>query len=191
MREFYLFLADEVNTVSMEIKNKQLKHALTYGAIIGSTIVFYELLLYIFGMTNNKTLENVSLFLFVLGVFITVRRFRELESGGFISFKNAFLLGFLTCIFIGAIGAIFSYFQFKYMSPHLIDEMMEAAQENLINKGIPDAQIELQTRIMESILKPGFISVISFFGSLLSGSIMSVIVAVLLKRDENPLLKSE
>jgi uncharacterized integral membrane protein len=52
----------------MEIKNKQLKHTLTYGAIIGGTIVFYELLLYVFGMTNNKTLENVSLFLLLSGV---------------------------------------------------------------------------------------------------------------------------
>jgi hypothetical protein len=114
-----------------------------------------------------------------------------MESGGVISFKNAFLIGFLSCIFISAIGAIFTYFQFKYMSPYLMEEMMEMAQENLLNKGIPDSQIELQSKILESLLKPGIISILSFFGSMFSGTIMSVIVAVLLKRDENPLLKSE
>lgn len=175
----------------MEIKNKQLRHTLTYGAIIGGTIAFYELLLYIFGMTNNKTLEKVSLFLFVLGIFITVRRFRELESGGVISFKGAFLTGFLTCIFIGLIGAIYTFFQFKYLSPYLINEVKEIFQENLLNKGIPDDQIELQSNLLEGLLKPGIIAVLSFFGSIFWGSIMSVLVAILLKREENPLLKSE
>ncbi|MGD2036160.1 MAG: DUF4199 domain-containing protein, partial [Bacteroidales bacterium] len=138
----------------MRIKNIFLRHSLIYGGIIGATITVYQILLYIFGMTNNKTLENVALFLFVLGIFIAVRRYREIESNGTISFGNAFKVGILTCLFIAIIGGIYSFFQFKYLSPHLVDEIIELSQERLLNKGIPDSQVELQSGLLEKIVTP-------------------------------------
>ncbi|MBN2524025.1 MAG: DUF4199 domain-containing protein [Bacteroidales bacterium] len=173
----------------MRIQNNQLRHTLNYGAIIGGTITLYEFMLYIFGMTNNKALENVTLFLFVLGVYITIKRFRDIESGGVISFKRAFSTGFLTCLFIGIIGTLYTYIQMKYLSPHLLDEIMEMSQERLLSRGISDNQVELQTSIMEKMITPGFIALTSLFSSVFWGTIASLILAVLLKREENPLLK--
>lgn len=175
----------------MNIKDIRVKHALIYGAIIGGTITFYQILLYVFGMTNNKSLENVSLFLFVLGIFITVKRFRDIESEGVISFKKAFSIAFLTCVVIGIIGGLYTYFQFKYLSPNLMEEIIELSQEKLLSKGIADDQVELQSALMDKFLVPGVVAFLSVLSSLLWGAIMSLIVAALLKRNENPLLKSE
>ncbi len=175
----------------MRIQNIQLRHTLIYGAIIGGTITFYQVLLYVFGMTNNKTLENVTLFLFVLGVYITVKRFRDGESEGVISFKKAFTTGFLTCLVIGIIGAVYTYFQVKYLSPNLLEEIIELSQERLLNRRASDSHVELQSAFMDKMITPAFVAFASVFSSLFWGSVMSLLVAALLKRDENPLLKSD
>ncbi len=115
----------------MEIKNIQLKHTLIYGSIIGVTIALYQVLLYVFGMANNKTLENVTHFLFVLGIFIAVKRFRDQESEGIINFQKAFTTGLLTSMFVAIIGAIYTFFQLKYLSPNLLQVVIDLFQERL------------------------------------------------------------
>ena len=66
---------------------------------------------------------------------------------------------------------------------------MEMSQERLLSRGISDNQVELQTSIMEKMITPGFIALTSLFSSVFWGTIASLILAVLLKREENPLLK--
>ncbi|MBA7529787.1 hypothetical protein ES705_21986 [subsurface metagenome] len=175
----------------MEIKNIQLKHTLIYGSIIGVTIALYQVLLYVFGMANNKTLENVTHFLFVLGIFIAVKRFRDQESEGIINFQKAFTTGLLTSMFVAIIGAIYTFFQLKYLSPNLLQVVIDLFQERLFRSDISEDQLEIQFALVEKLFTPALVAWFSVLSYLFIGAIISLIVAVLLKRDENPLLKSD
>jgi hypothetical protein len=172
----------------MEKKNKMFSHSLKYGVVIGIGIIIYQLILYIFGLLNNTTLGNVIFFLLVIGVLLSVKHFRDHLNRGFLNFGKAFQIGFLTCIFTGIISAVYSYFQYKYLSPHLVNDLLTVAQESLLNKGISEEQVELQSTILEKLMTPAFLSIAYVFSMGFWGSILSLVIAVVLKRDENPLL---
>jgi predicted membrane protein len=174
----------------MERKKSILMHSLIYGFITGSVMAIYQLVLYIFGMTNNNTLGNVVFILLVIGILLAVKHYRDNINGGFLNFGNAFSTGLLTCVFAGVIGAVYSYFQYKYLSPGLIDELYSMSKESLLNKKdiYTEEQMKLQLIILEKMMTPAFLSIAYIFSMTLLGSILSLVVAALMKRKKNPLL---
>jgi len=118
---------------------------------------------------------------------MSVRHYRDHVNDGYLDFSKAFKAGFLTCLFAGLVGAVYSYFQFKYMSPQLIDELMSLTQDKLISKGIPESQIELQSAILEKIMTPLFLAFSYIFSMAFWGALLSLLAAVIMKKPENPL----
>jgi hypothetical protein len=172
----------------METKNPQFRHTLNYGLIIGGVIAIYQVLLYVLGVANNKPLGNVAFFLLVIGLYVSVKHFKEDFGGGFINFGLAFKVAFLTCIFSSVIGAIYTYFQYKYMAPQLVTELMELSQESLMQRGIPDDQVELQTMILQKMMTPGILALLYIVGMAFWGSLLALVTAAVLKKTDNPLL---
>jgi hypothetical protein len=134
-------------------------------------------------MVNNPRLINIALFIFVAGVFISVKRYRDHESGGVISFGRAYGTAVLTCVFTGIIWSVYEYILYKHLSPGLLETRIEEMQEIWINKGFSEELIELQTALFTP-----FVMAISYvFSAAFWGSVLSLPLAALLKRDKNPL----
>jgi hypothetical protein len=172
----------------MDNKISIFKHSLIYGFATGGLIAVYQLVIYIFGMANNKSLGNISFMLLVVGILLSVKHYRDHVNQGFLDFGKAFTTGLLTCVFAGVIGAIYSYFQFKYMSPHLIDELLALTEDKLIRKGLTETQIEMQSMLMKKIMTPIFLSISYVFSMAFWGSLLSLLVAAIMKKPENPLI---
>jgi hypothetical protein len=175
----------------MKNKNQVFNNSLIYGLIIGCLTVLYQAVIYIFGMMNNNALGNIVFFLLVIGILLSVRHYRDHVKGGLISFKEAFNVGFLTSTITGIIGAVFSYFQYKYLSPHTVNDLLAVAQESLLSKGIPEDQVELQSAILQKIISPTFLAIAYFLSMLFWGAILSLVTAAILKREENPLKSND
>jgi hypothetical protein len=172
----------------MDKKTSIFNHSLFYGLLTGAVIAVYQLIVYFFGMANNKSLGNISFFLLVVGILLSVRNYRDQVNLGYIDFGKAFTAGLLTCIFAGMVGAVYSYFQFKYMSPHLIDELLALTQDKLISKGLTEDQIEMQSALMEKIMTPLFLSISYVFSMAFWGALLSLLIAAIMKKPENPLI---
>jgi hypothetical protein len=167
----------------------QLKHSVVFGAITGSAIGIIMLLLFFFAMMNNKALSNLSGFIFILGGYISVRYYRNEINGGFISYGKAYGTTFLTFLFAGIVWAIFKYILYKYLSPALLNEELLEMQENLLKIGWSEARVEAFTTLRSP---SAFSNALGYFmNAALWGAILSLLIAALIKREENPLLKDE
>ena len=151
----------------------------------------YHLLLFIFGLVNNQSLSNLGSLIFIVVIYFSIRIYRDQLSEGRIEFGKAFTIGFLTALVMGIIGAFYTYIEYKYLSPGLIEEMMILMEERLINKGISDDQIEMQSQLMEQILGPGLMAFGILFSSAFWGALISLLLAAVLKRQRNPLIDNE
>ena len=87
------------------MQSTQFQHTVRYSLYTGGAIVLFLLLIYIFGMMNNPRMPNIALFMFIAGVFISVKRYRDHENGGVLSFGRAYGTAVLTCVFTGIIWA--------------------------------------------------------------------------------------
>lgn len=172
---------------TMGKETKILRHSLMYGLITGIVIIVYQIALYVFGMLNNNSLGNIVFFLLVIGILLSVKHYRDHINKGFLNFGRAFRTGFLTCIFTSVVGAVYTYFQYRYLSPHMVGDLLTLAQDSLLTKGISEEQVELQSAILEKIITPTFLSIAYIFSMGFWGAILSLIIAAILKKDENPL----
>lgn len=163
-------------------QSTQFQHTLKYSLYTGGAIVLFFLIIYVFGMVNNPTLPNVALFMFIAGVFISVRRYRDIENGGVLSFGRAYGTAVLTCLFTGIIWSVYEYVLHKYLSPGLLETKIEEMQEIWLNKGFSEDFIELQTLYFTP-----FIMALSYiFSAAFWGAILSLPMAAMLKREKNP-----
>jgi hypothetical protein len=161
----------------------QLQHTLIYGLYTGGAIILFFLIIFMFGMVNNPRLPNVALFIFMAGVYISVKRYRDYESGGLLSFGRAYGTAVLTCLFIGILWSVYEYVLHKYLSPGLLETKIEEMQEIWLNKGFSEDLIELET----AFLTPFILALSYIFSAAFWGAILSLPLAALLKREVNPL----
>ena len=115
-----------------------------------------------------------------------VTKFKD-KLGGFVTFGQAFLEGFLFSVFYGIMVAIFTYIYFTMLSPAVWDQAMNAAQKNLEAKGtLSSEQIESAMNISR---KYGIvIAVVGVaVGTPIIGAIISLIGAAIFKKERSPL----
>jgi hypothetical protein len=176
----------------MYIMNKnstQLKHSIIFGVITGGVISLYLLTLYFFAALNNTALANISGFLFLIGGYVSVRRYRNELKGGFITYGKAYGTAFLTFLFAGLVWTIYEYILYKYLSPGLLEEKIAEAQEALLKLGWSEERVAAFTTLSNP--SPFGNALGYFFNATIWGAIISLLIAAFLKRNENPLLKNE
>jgi hypothetical protein len=171
-----------------ENKNSLMKHAMTYGAIIGLTLVVYSVLLYITGLTFNKGLGIIQYIVLFAGIFLGTKAYRDKTLGGFISYGKALGLGVLISVFVGIISVFFNFIMMRFIDPGLIDKYMAIMEDTFRNsRFIPadqvDAALERSRNSMTAIWSlPIGVLAFSFFGF-----IISLITSAFVKKDPNPL----
>jgi hypothetical protein len=166
------------------MKNNTYSHTLIFGTSIGFIIIVIQFVLYVFGMLNNNASEIVIFFLMVLGTMFSVRYFRDHLNEGSLNFRKALQIGFLTCVFMGVIGSIYTYFQIKYLTPHMADEAYSIAQASILNKGYTDEQVQLGTEMIKNHM-PLIFAISNLFRFCFLGAILSLVAASLLKNAVN------
>ncbi|MBK7477615.1 MAG: DUF4199 domain-containing protein [Haliscomenobacter sp.] len=119
----------------------------------------------------------------IAAIVMAVKQHRDTELGGLISFKRAFGLGMFVILIIGAITMVWTFVYMSYINPDMVDQIMEAAQEKQQAQGLSDEQLEAASGMMGMIMKPWFMAISAFVGTLLIGLIISLIVAAIMKKE--------
>jgi hypothetical protein len=170
-----------------ENKNDILRHSATYGAIIGFALIIYSILLYIADLSLSRGLGYISYIIIIVGLYIGIKKFRENEPSGAIKYSRALGVGVLICVFLGFIGAAFAYLQFRFMDPDLINKILEMSEERLLERGLSEDMIEMQSEFMMKFMSPGMMAVSAFINYIFMGTVFSLILAAFLKKEPNPM----
>lgn len=170
-----------------ENKPAMMKHAMTYGAIIGLVLVVYSVILYITGLTFNRGLGFIQYVVLFVGIYMGTKSFRDNPQGGFITYGRALGIGVLISLFVGIISVFFQFILLKFIDPGLVEKsliIMEEQFENsrFIPKDQIDAALEKSRQGMTAIWSiPVGVLVFTIFGF-----IISLITSAIVKRDPNP-----
>lgn len=166
------------------------KANLTNGLILGLIGIVYSLVMYFLDLSLNKTQGYIFILVQLVVLFYLVKSFRDNYMHGMITFGQALGAGIVICLYYSIIIAIFSYILYAFIDPNLIDKMLAGTEEQLLERGLSQSQIDAGMAVQQRLMKPAFISGISIFGSMLSGLIMSLLVAAFVRKEGNPLIDS-
>lgn len=171
----------------MENPRTQTKVAMSYGALYGLSSIVVFLLFYFMGTDiQSKMPQYIGYILLILFIIVGIKSYRDTELGGFISYGKAFGTGVLISIFGGVITAIFTIIFFTYISPDMAQKILEAAQQNMADKGMSEDQIQTSMSYAAKFMTPFWLFLFSILGSALMGIIFSLLISIFMKKEQNP-----
>jgi hypothetical protein len=167
--------------------SSRVKYAMTYGAIIGLTLVVFSVLLYLTDQTFNRTLGLFPYTILLAGIYMGTKAYRDKALGGYIKYGKALLFGLIISVFVGIITVFFNFIMVRYIDPGLVDKYMAIMEETFENSRFvqPEMMEDALDRARESMTAVWSlpIGVLSFT---LIGFVFSLITSAFLKKDPNP-----
>ncbi len=168
----------------MENKNTSVfMNALTWGIIIGLVSIVYSVILYMVDQVFNQTLGYFGILILIAGLVIAVKSYRDNVLEGEISFGKAFGFGILVALVSAVLGAIYNYLLYTVIDPDLQQKMLEMVAEKMLDKGVPEGQIDQALEVSKRFMGPVITSIVAVFSGTLFGTIISLVVAAIFKKE--------
>jgi hypothetical protein len=173
-------------------KNNLFNHALKFGFIIGIVNIIIGILAYMVG-ESLMVKWWFGLLIIVINIALIVYSGSQYRSslGGYMNFKVAFMVTFLTFLVAGIIGTIFNILLYHVIDPELPGRLATAAIEQteqmMTNMGAPADRIDEQMQAIEGRMNDQFslMGQIKGFGiALIIYAVLSLILGAILKKSE-------
>lgn len=167
----------------MENQTTTTRVALKWGLIFGVICIVYSAATLIAGQINNQGLGYVTYVIVAIGIYVALNDYKK-ENLGFITFGEGLGLGTLMSAIIGLISGFFMFAYMKFIDTTISEQMLQKAAKDMERRGTPDDQIEQAMQYSQIFLSPGAIFIFTVFGYLIVGFIISLIIAVIVKKEK-------
>jgi hypothetical protein len=168
-----------------------MKTYLTYGlgiTIAGAILVFIE---YFAGFHNDiekfkmgQIIGTVGgLTITIVGLVLAMIAARAQSTDGAFPYGRAFLAGFMTALFAGLFGAVFYLLYGFVINPEFHEVLYQYQMDQIAAKGVSASQAEGMEGMMRFFCGPVWFALMSVFGSLITGTLLSLIIAIFVKRN--------
>ncbi len=170
----------------MENQRTQTKVAMNYGTIFGLAGVVIFLLFYFMGTDIQSRLPQwISYGVLCVFIVIGIKSYRDEDLGGYIGYGKSLWTGVLISFFGGVITAIFTILFFKFISPEMIQRILDSTQQSLVEKGMSDDQIEMAMDYTRTFMTPIWLFTFSVLGTTFMGFIFSLFISIFMKKEES------
>jgi hypothetical protein len=164
------------------------KANLTNGLILGLVGIVYSLVIYFMDLTLNKTQGYIFMVVLIVLLFFLVRSYRDNYLYGYITFGRAFGSGVVIFLYYSIITAIFIYILYSVIDSGLVAKQLANTEEMLSKRGMAQEALDAAMKFQKKIMKPEIIAPFSILGNMVYGAIMSLIVAIFVRKEGNPLI---
>jgi Protein of unknown function (DUF4199) len=168
-----------------------MKNCLIYGFVMTFAAFLLRLVLFIAGLESDPAHSTaarwiggfaglvIAIVVLVLG--IKARR-REVPPETEFTYGQAFKTGMGIQLFCAIFSPVTTYVYLSVINPHFIDMMIQANRDKMEARGLGSDQIDRAEHMMRLFTTPGAQAIESFFGVLIFGAIVTLIVAAFLRR---------
>ena len=162
------------------------KHALIYGAYVTVALIVLSLAFYVFDYYGETWTAYLSYAILLLGVVISAYHYRDNHMGGFITYGQSFMTGFLTALFAAIGVGIFSYIFMSLMPPEFTQNILDNAEEKMLesNPDLTDEQIDMAMNMTKKFMNPGMMAGMAFLAYTFFGVIFSLLASIFIKNED-------
>jgi hypothetical protein len=167
------------------------KANLNSGLLSGLITVAFTLVIYFLDLTFNLYQGYIALLIQIVILLIFMKAFRNNFNHGFISYGKALTSGIIISLLTAIIYAIFIYFLYSMIDKDLVNRQLAQIEEIYHKKNLPQTSIDAALKIQAKFLQPTFYAITRLFSKLLMGIILSLFIAIFIKKEGNPILENE
>lgn len=164
------------------------KTNLTNGLILGLTGVVYSLIMYFLDLTFNQVQGYVYMIIQIVLLFFLLKSYRDNFMHGQITYGQSVGAGVVISLYSAVIGAVFLYLLYTVIDSGLTEKQLAFVEGKMLQKGAPQAAVDAAMGLQRKIMKPQIMAPFSILGSMVWGTILSLIVSIFIKKEGNPLI---
>ncbi len=157
------------------------RNAMTYGAILGLVLILFSVIGYVFNKQESTVLGILNYVVMAIIVYMGSKNLRDKYSGGYIKYGSALGSSFLIGFFGGILLSFYIYILMKYIDPSILEQMKILTEQKLIEKGLPESQIELSMKM----ISPGMITFGNVFSFSFWSFLLALIIAFFIRKENN------
>jgi hypothetical protein len=170
--------------IPMENKPSTVVLSLGYGVIIALAIIVFDLILFLLNLSQNSALKWITYLILLAGIVLAQFNYRNKYLGGYIDYGKAFKLGMLTSLFLAIIMGIYTYIFLQYIDPGAMEEGMALAEQQMMDRGMSDAEIEQGMAIARKFSGVGMATFSAVLLNFIVGMVISLITAIFVKKED-------
>jgi len=168
----------------------RLQLSMTYGAFAGVGIM---LITYIYVLRGNLFMSASDFFCYmalIIAISIGSRKYRDDFLNGSAKYGQIVGFGMLTTLFTAILIMLFNYVLLKYIDKDLMSQLFLALENEMLNRGQTEGDVESLIKMYRMVLTPFLFGFVRFLQYMFMGLVFSLIVAIFVKRDNNPAQQS-
>ena len=183
---YFFLLWERIKNHNMPNQNSSLKsNIITYGIILGSISVVFQLMLFLLDMhyKNDSTAGIVAL-LITSGVLVYSFIVFKKNNEGYMTLSEALKIGLGVSLVSAIIGIIYTQLLVNVLDPDTMQKSLELSIDNMRaqNPEIPQEALETARSIQEKMSSPLIFSAVQIIFSLFFGFIISLIGGLIVKK---------
>ncbi len=165
-----------------------MKNALFYGLLASVANFGYSYFLLSLGYYTDKmgdpgVVGMVGFIIIIVGIGFAMRvgRDQAQEEGLPYGYGKCFGVGVMTSLVMAIMGTVFAYIFYNYVHPGMTDFILSQQANAMAEQGAPQEQIAKWSEVMRGIFEGPILLVISFVFTLLPGTLISLVMALVFK----------
>ncbi len=171
----------------MEPQKSAFSTALKYAIITTLAGFIFAIIMYVTNLYLNQAVSWLQYAILLAGIIFTVKDRRDKDLGGYISFGQAFSVAFLFIILMAVMSVVTTYIMMNFIAPDMVDQILKSTEQKMIDKGMSDDQISVAMGYTKKFMTPVWMSVWVIVGTAIMGSILSLIVAAIFRKENKEL----
>ncbi|MBT3244010.1 MAG: DUF4199 domain-containing protein [Bacteroidetes bacterium] len=167
-------------------KSLRRKTAGTHGLIVGLVLTFMALLIWLSDIEGSRGLQLLNWAVVFASVYISMKTWRDRFCNGFISYKQALGYGVRVMLFAAIVFAVYNVVYYNILEPESLQLSMDIIEEQYYQWGYSEERIQESLELAESLQTPVFQAITSIAGTAFLGLMVSLIVAIFVRRESDP-----
>lgn len=162
-----------------------MKIALKYGLIYSGINILWNLLLYITELNRSDNawiFQTLGLVFMIICIIMAINEYKKNEGAGFIDFGTAFKQGLIIAVISGIIGSVYYVLYVNVIDTSFNDYIMQKQVDKMAEMGMAEGDIEKAIGQSAKFQTPFWLMTFGILGSLFVGSIISLIIAAIMKK---------
>lgn len=160
-----------------------------YGGIASLILILIGLGAYVSGMndySNQNSATSWIMNLLTWGVMagaliLAMKNYRD-QTGGYMTFGKGFTVGLWASLVMAVVTAVWTYIFFTLIAPDLMDTILEATREKMLEGGQSEEQVDQAMEYTKAFMSPVSFTFFAGLFTFITGLLISLIAAAVTQR---------
>lgn len=165
----------------MESQTSPSRTGIRYGIISALIFILYELILMLTGLATNPAMGLVNIILSVV-LFVMAHSTFKSANEGFMTYGQGVTIGIVITVIAGTLSNIFTFLYLTFIDDSMIKTAIEKTYDDMVQKGMSDAQIEQAMKMTEKFMTPGTTLIFGLLFAFVFGVVIALIVSAITRK---------